>query len=278
MKKLFLILTSIWSLLSCQEEVHLELEKADPMPVIEANWTNREAYNNVKISYSSDYYDSSSYELYKDAEVFIMDDENGQKIPFQFNEKNGSYLPIDIKKGEIGHKYTLNVQMEGHKYKSSGIMLAPPVLDSVTYTYKEERALRPAGYYLKIYGKIPFESNNFYRVFAFSNPFSQVTKPNFLLFDDTFGTSLLDNGFEIENIPFQEGETAYLGLFRLNRDVYTYMSELLTMVINDGGLFSPPPQNPTSNIELLVGKKEALGYFLVSPLITEKVEIEAETD
>ncbi len=278
MKKILSILVIILLLFSCQEEVELNLKEMEPVPVIEANWTDFSEFNKVKISFSKDYYDSTSQVIYKDAEVFLEDSVNGKRIEFQFDNQKGAYFPIGQISGEIGHQYILNVNMEGQSYRASGLMLDPPVLDSITYTYKEARALRPAGYYLKVYGKIPFQKNNYYRIVTFKNHQRQESPSEFFLFDDTFGTSLLDNGFELENMPFQAGDVAYLALFRLNEGAYKYMNELLGMIINDGGLFSPPPQNPPSNIELIEGDQPALGYFLVSPVLTEKVEIKEKAD
>jgi len=48
---------------------------------------------------------------------------------------------------------------------------------------------------------------------------------------------------------------------------------LVNLLFNDGGLFSPPPENPRTNIRVLEGNGEVLGYFMVSPVLTETVVI-----
>jgi hypothetical protein len=62
-------------------------------------------------------------------------------------------------------------------------------------------------------------------------------------------------------------------LYRLNKDAFVYLNQLVNLLFNDGGLFSPPPQNPTSNIRVVSGKGEVLGYFVVSPVLTRTVTI-----
>jgi hypothetical protein len=62
-------------------------------------------------------------------------------------------------------------------------------------------------------------------------------------------------------------------LYRLNKDVFDYLSQLVNLLFNDGGLFSPPPQNPKSNIRVVKGDSQVLGFFAVSPVLSRTVII-----
>jgi hypothetical protein len=62
-------------------------------------------------------------------------------------------------------------------------------------------------------------------------------------------------------------------LYRLNKDAFDYLSQLVSLLFNDGGLFSPPPQNPESNIRVAKGNSQVLGYFVVSPVLTRTVTL-----
>jgi hypothetical protein len=93
------------------------------------------------------------------------------------------------------------------------------------------------------------------------------------LFDDTFGTSILNRGFELSGFKFKEKDKVRIELYRLNQDAYDYLNQLVNLLFNDGGLFSPPPENPRTNIRVLEGNGEVLGYFMVSPVLTETVVI-----
>ncbi|AWW33019.1 DUF4249 domain-containing protein [Echinicola strongylocentroti] len=261
-------------LFSCQEEVVLELRESENYPVIEASWTDNSNLNQVKISMSKTYYDSASYRPVTNAEVYIVHEERNHRIEFEYSEQTLSYLPVYNQRGLEAQHYTLHVHIKGNHYRSSGVLLEAPKLDSISYRYKEKRLLRPAGYYLTLHGKISFDENNYYRVKAVRNDTLLVSRNDYLLFDDTFGTAALEDGFEIETIPYQEGDEARIALYRLNESAYNYMEGIVELMYNDGGLFSPPPQNPPSNFELVEGDMPVLGYFLVAPVLTESVTIE----
>ncbi|MCL6261328.1 DUF4249 domain-containing protein [Aquiflexum sp. TKW24L] len=258
---------------SCQEEVTLDLDTLEPIPVIEAIWTDNNALNQVKISRSKDYYQQGSNEIVKDAEVSITNVRTGAKVNFFYSPSNEKYLAQNSIRGIVGQKYELNVLMDGKEYVSEGTILRPPVLDSVVVEFKEERLFREAGYYLTVYGKIPFTEDNNYRIRIVENDTLRNSRFDYLLFDDSFGTAILDNGFELSGFPFKANDKIRLELFRLNRSAFDYLNQLVSLLFNDGGLFSPPPQNPQSNIKLRNGQGIVLGYFMTSPFLSETVQI-----
>jgi hypothetical protein len=94
-----------------------------------------------------------------------------------------------------------------------------------------------------------------------------------LLFDDSFGTSILDNGFELSGFAFEKNDKVKLELYRLNQAPYNYLTQLVNLLFNDGGLFSPPPQNPITNIFVENGNGRVGGYFLTAPLLTKTIII-----
>lgn len=269
----FLILTF---LSSCQEEIFLDLNKVEPTPAIEAIWTNNPNVNQVKILFSKDYYQKEPNQIVDDAQVSITSLTSGRVVDFRFSEQASRYLAVNNIPGVIGEQYELNVKIGDNEYVSRGTLLEPPVLDSITYQYKEERFFSEAGYYLTVYGKIPFVEENNYRIRIIKNDTLMNSRFDYLLFDDTFGTSILDKGFELGGIPFKANDRVRLELYRLNRNAFDYISQLVDLLFNDGGLFSSPPQNPRSNISLKSGKGEVLGYFLVSPYINGTVTIVEE--
>ncbi|MFC0261109.1 DUF4249 family protein [Fontibacter flavus] len=272
MRKIVLLILVI-VLYSCQEEVFLELRTIDARPVIEGVWTNLGNVNYVKVTRSRDFYDEDANEVIMDAQVMVTNLRNGQVVPFRFSHQVDRYLPINNIGGIIGDSYRLSVKIGDDEYQSEGILLEPPRLDSITYEFKDERLFREEGYYLTMYGDIPFTENNFYRIRVVRNDTLLNRRNDYLLFDDTFGTSILNRGFELNGFTFQENDKVRLELFRLNRDAFDYLNQLVSLLFNDGGLFSPPPQNPESNIRLVKGELEPLGYFMVSPMLHETIVI-----
>ncbi|ERM81616.1 hypothetical protein P872_19875 [Rhodonellum psychrophilum GCM71 = DSM 17998] len=261
---------------SCQEEVFLDLQKKESIPIIEGIWTNVGGLNQVKISLSKDYYSEGPGEVVDNAEVYVVNSGNGFRYNFRFSEDVSRYIPVNNLGGRIEEKYELHVLMGENHYISSGTLLAPPKLDSITYAFKEERIFRDEGYYLTLYGDIPFTTDNNYRVRLVRNDTLLNRRSDYLLFDDTFGTSILNRGFELSGFRFKENDKVRIELYRLNQDAFDYLNQLVNLLFNDGGLFSPPPENPKTNIRILEGGGEVLGYFLVSPVLTETVVIQPE--
>ena len=266
-------------LFSCQEEVILPLgNKEELVPTIEAFWTDQGTYNEVRISLSKDYYDSLQTEIIRDAEVMITVPGTNKVIPFQFLPGLNTYRPVNpLERAVVGERYQLDVKWGDNIYRSEGVMLEAPIVDSLTWKFEEERIFREEGYYIKVYGKVPFEEDNNYRIRVIENDTLKNQREDYLLFDDTFGLQFFEQGLEL-GYAFEENDRVRLELFRLNRDAYDYLNELVNLLFNDGGLFSPPPQNPTTNIRVVQGKPEVLGYFMVSPVLVRTVVIQAKYD
>ena len=273
MNKVWVLLFVSLAFFSCQEEVFLDLgEKEDRIPVVEAYWTDQGIYNEVKISLSKNYYDTLAQELVKDAEVFVTELSTGRKIVFNYLGATRSYRPNPSERARIGERYQLRVTWRGQVIQGEGLMLAPPTVDSVGISFEKARLFREEGYYLKVYGKIPFEDNNNYRIRVIENDTLKNQREDYLLFDDTFGLTVFEEGLEL-GYAFQQKDRVRLELYRLNKDAYDYISQLVNLLFSDGGLFSPPPQNPETNLKVVQGKTEVLGYFVVSPVLTRTVVI-----
>lgn len=256
----------------CQEEVVLELRNAEPIPVIEGVWTNVSQMNYVQLSRSRNFFDPKPNEMIRDAQVFIRNTRTNNRLNFRYSEQLGIYLPVNNFLGSINERYELNIRIGENEYQSEGIILPPPRLDSIQYEFKERRLFREEGYYLTVFGDIPFTEDNYYRIRIIRNDTLMNSRSDYLLFDDSFGTSILNRGFEL-NIPFRANDKVRLELFRLNRSAFDYLNQLVSLLFNDGGLFSPPPQNPVSNIRQVKGSGLFAGYFKVSPVLVKTVEI-----
>ena len=273
MKTSWIVVLVAFFCFSCQEEVFLDLDKKDArIPVIEGHWTDQGIYNEVKISLSKNYYDSLEQELVRDAEVFVKEMSTGRKITFSYLNATRSYRPNPGERAKIGETYQLNVSWKGQVFQSEGLMLEAPTVDSVTWAYQEKRLFRDEGYYVKVYGKIPFQDNNYYRIRVIENDTLKNQREDYLLFDDAFGLQVFEEGLEL-GYAFQKNDRVRMELYRLNKDAFDYLSQLVSLLFNDGGLFSPPPQNPESNIRVVKGDSQVLGYFIVSPVLTRTVTL-----
>ncbi|MDN3203453.1 DUF4249 family protein [Algoriphagus sediminis] len=278
MRKLAIALLGL-IMMACQEQVDLPLATIDgEVIIIEGEWTDQPNFNEVKISLAQNYFDTTSRRVIENAEVNIAIPGTEVVIPFIYVGASESYRPIsDRMVAEIGNTYELQIAWEENFYVARGLMLEPPVLDSLTYKFEEERTFRDEGYFITAFGKIPFEEDNFYRIKIVQNDTLLNDRDDYLLFDDTFGLSFFEEGLEL-NYAFEENDRIRLVLFRLNESVFDYFNQLVGLLFTDGGLFSPPPQNPETNIVLLQGEARPEGYFMVSPIISENIFIAPEED
>lgn len=246
------------------------------VPVIEAEWTDFATFNEVKISLAQNYFDTTSRVIVKDAEVQIVIPGTEDVFPFIYVEGSRSYRPVfDRRVAQVGETYELQIAWQDNYYVSRGLMLEAPQFDSLTYQFEEERTFRDEGYYITAYGSIPFTEDNFYRIKIVENDTLLNDREDYLLFDDTFGLSFFEEGLEL-NYAFDLEDRVRLVLYRYNEDVYDYFNQLVGILFTDGGLFTPPPQNPDTNIQTIRGDARAEGYFMVSPIITQNIFIEEE--
>ena len=262
---------------SCQVEVELPLGEIDgEIPVIEAIWTDNPILNEVKVTLARNFLDQDSYQIIKDSQVLIRVKGTNEQIEFRFNESSQSYRPVNSDfLARVGETYELIVEWNENVFYSEALMLEPPVLDSLTYQFEKKRPFREEGYYIKAFGRIPFEENNYYRIQIIANDTLKNEPEDYFLFDDTFGFTFFENGLEL-GYAFKANDRVRLILYRMTKEPYNYLNQLVGLLFSDGGLFSPPPQNPETNIKVISGDSPVLGYFLVSPILSELVIVNAD--
>jgi len=268
------IIGFLFLIVSCQIEVDLPLGEIEgDIPVIEAIWTDNSILNEVKMSLAKNYLDTAEFSPITNAEVVIRRQGTDVTFPFFYNNETSSYKPINGSLvAKVGETYELLINWNENSFFAEGLMLEAPSLDSLTYQYENERPFRGEGYYIKAFGKIPFEENNYYRIQIIENDTLKNEPEDYFLFDDTFGFTFFENGLEL-GYAFEAGDRVRLILYRMTVEPYNYLNQLFGLLFSDGGLFSPPPQNPETNIRVIKGETEVLGYFLVSPILTEFVII-----
>ena len=270
MKRYILIALTVLLFAQCQEEVDLNLNDVEPRMVIEGIITDAEGPYKVLVSKTFNYYDNSSDTGVSGAEVTISDNEGFSETLVE--TEKGVYQTENLQ-GKVGNTYTLQVTYEETDYEASGTILEPPIFDSLTYRFVEETPLKDEGYYLYFFGKTPKPGISYYRWLVYKNGELFNTEPeDFLLASDEFVNEEL-NDLEFP-FAFQIQDTLRLEMYSLERTVFDYYNELLTILFNDGGLFSPPPVNPVSNIRNVTDPQNPpLGYFQVSPIVAEEVII-----
>lgn len=272
MKKYILLLLLTTCFFSCREITELDLPPQQPRLVVEAELNNTRGPHKVRLSITADYFAKGDLPPVEDAEVIISDDTG--TIDTLRQVEPGLYISTGIY-GEIGRTYTLHIDWAGTRYESTGRLLEEAVIDSLNYRYFPENPFFEEGYYIFFFGRVPPDRTNYFRFKVYRNDSLYNNRTDLLVQNDEF---LPDT---IENIrfsyPFNLGDTVRLEMHTLDHDMYQYYLELISLLFNDGGLFSPPPQNPVSNIRNLTEPDNPpLGYFQVSSVTSGTIIIEED--
>ncbi|NJM93748.1 MAG: DUF4249 domain-containing protein [Cytophagales bacterium] len=283
MKNRFYLILMVLAMttLACQEiDEDFEFEPSEERLVVESVITDSTKAHWVQLSHTVPYNELRKRDAFvRDAEVSLSVDGASQTLT---HVGNGLYLTDSTFTGEVGKEYVLTVVWRGDTYQARDVMYQS--MSQVKTCYQFRNGMPPFsedGYQLFVSGitnKV-LGQPKYYRAKVFQNDTLLNYSPeHYIFFDDR---SLADTliGDRTQRLPFtfQPGTLVRTELYSLSADMYRYYVGLTNVILNDGGFFSPPPQNPETNVRNITNpRKEAFGYFQASVLISHEFII-AET-
>lgn len=266
MKNIFLIIISLFLVISCEREIDLNLEDQSGNIVIEANVTDQAGPYTVRITKSVSFTQSNTYPGVENAQVTLSDNlgqtENLQHIG------NGIYQASSFQ-GQSGRTYTLKVQTDGKEYTSQSKMP-----EAVEFQGLEQDSFMVAGEtsytLLPIFVDPPALGNRYlFTYFVNDNP-----KKYFSEFSDNVNNGapnqrplILPNDDEDGAVKVKVGDKITVKMQCIDDAVYTFYSALLQLSGGGGG--GVTPTNPPSNIS-----NGALGYFSAHTVSVKTIVIE----
>ena len=271
MKKILIVL-ALALLCACEETIVLDLNENGSAVVIEALLTNQMGHHYVKVGRTGGFYDVGRTPRITDAIVTVTD-ELGNSFDFEHQpDSAGYYFAVNPFAGRVGGTYTLTVQAQGQTYTATETLLRVTTIDSLTVEYSEDGFVDDDGterfYDVLIYTTEPQDTEDYYLFKFFRNGAVENEDGDGVYYanDDAIAEN-------IEGIEFPDyyavGDTMRLEMYSLTRMAYLFYFDLETNVNNDGGLFSPQPANPRSNIS-----NGAMGLFQVSAVESASIVIE----
>ncbi len=284
---LFVILFASFFLFSCEEVIHPELEKADPVLVIDA-WLNDAAgAQQITLTRSQPYFDNSLPSGVSGAVVTVTDQNN--KV-YAFGEaKPGTYqwTPAGNEVfGQVGNTYKLSVQVGSETFISEAKMGGAPAIDSITFF------LEPAGqffddlYHAQFWATDTPNPNDTYWIKTFKNG-AQLLKPNEIItaYDAGFSKGVDFNGvtfiYPIRTAinpydedkdgkilsPYTVGDSVYVQIQSITEAAFNFLNEVRIQTDRPGGfgeLFATSLANVSTNITNTNARGSAvLGFFNV---------------
>lgn len=262
MKYLALILGLI-TFASCQKVIDVDLNEANPVTVIEANYTAEDSTVRVFITETSNFFSGDSEPTVDDAIVTITDQAgNSQLVPFI---SEGWYV-LENYIPAYGTTYTMTVLSDGVTYTASCDMhsLIPQL--GILYDYIEPGPFSGEGGYgvAVSYNDPAAAAGDFTSVLISKNGYQMSGLNDITLSDDQ-----LTNGNLVIRPLFVEifdlGDTVEIELRTIDEKIFRYYNELISLTDPN----SAAPANPDYRWE-----NRALGYFSAYPSSRQSVIIQ----
>lgn len=254
MKKILIIIPVILGLFtSCEKEIQLDLNNAEPEIVIEGSITDTEGPYFVKISKTVSFYDPEEYPAVKNAMIVITDNLGNADI---LTEVEDGLYKTNSTIGTPGNTYNLSVKIGEDNYYATSTMPEKVNLDSVAFEARSGFGDDPDYYVTIPYYKDPPARGNNYRFVLKVNDRIDIA---YYLKNDVVGNGEINNRpiyDVIDGREINKNDSVEVEMRCIDLPTYRYFNTL-TQIINSGPNGGVTPSNPPNNI---TGKK-ALGLF-----------------
>lgn len=297
MRHLIFLVVAVLVLQACEDQVDVQLEDAPEALVVDAWVNNKDEVQVINITKTQPYFESSSPSGVSGASVTITD-ENG--VDYDFNETSpgvyewdpaGNPFPADL----LG--YTLTINAEGQNYVATSSMNRVPAVDSIVYTFYEERnPFQPEGYYGEFVAQDPVGAGDSYWIKSYKN--GQYLNRPFELniaYDAGFNAGGNIDGVvfiqpiqdavnplndELDAVvPYEPGDSLYVEIHSISNEAFFFLQEVQIQTQRDGGfdeIFAEPLENVATNIVNVsdTPTTEVVGFFSISAVSSAGKKLE----
>ncbi len=284
----FIILMTI---MSCEDPIDVALEDGGVQLVVDAWIDNQVMDQEIILSLSQAYFDSTDPITIRDARVVVSRNDGAS---FEFSHiGDGRYVwPANGESlGEEGDVFTLNIDYDNKTYTSSTVINRVPVIDSIGIEFRDDEIFSDDGFYTNFFARDPMGIGDTYWIKTYHNG-TFLSKPQELnlAFDAGFDagsgvdglifippirefTNRLDE--DLLPIPYELGDTVRVELLSINNQAFNFLEIARDQINNgDNGIFSIPLANTRSNVSasdgsLVLGFFNVAGVSVVSRVIEE---------
>jgi hypothetical protein len=263
--KIILLTYSAAALFSCTETIELDMEQASPRIIVDGLITNEDTDHYVRLTESVGFYQDGKAPGVSGAVVEVTDSE-GNLYNFTESETATGLYTADFQ-GMAERTYSLHVTLpDGRIFTAADRMEPVMAIDRLEWQLDEDEQEDPAEegffYRILIYGEEPAATKDYYLFKFYRNDTVQNFNSGtgiFIADDELIGGYI--NGLESPEY-YKAGDEARFEMYRISRDAYLFYNDLANILNGDGGMTSPSPVNPRSNIFSSEGAE--LGFFQVS--------------
>lgn len=254
------------SLLSCEENIDVDLNTAPPKLVIDAaiQWKKGTSGNEqkIKLTTTTSFF-GSTIPIQSGATVTVTNNTNNAVFVFTETPNTGIYVcsnfvPI------IGNSYTLNVLVNNQLYTSTDTLLGTPTITNVEQ--KTVNGFDGDEIQIKYFYQDNGLENNFYLLTVKQN---NLAIPEYTVTDDEFFQGNQMFGFYNDD-SLKPTDVLDLSVQGISESYYNYMNKLIGISGSSGGNpFSTPPATLRGNVKnTSVPENYPLGYFSLGEVDT----------
>jgi hypothetical protein len=268
-KYIYIVISFIFFLASCEEVIVVDLNTANPALVVEAI-IYKDSVCLVRLTRTTSYFSIEQPVFIENASVKISDGALSEELSYK---GNGYYTGNTII-GTEGRTYEIEIMRDGITYK--GISSMPLKTDLIAVRFGKDNSQSP----LNTYGETVFtftcefvddpDKNNFYMIRFVSD--GALLERYYLLTETSSNSGDINkiNGvISFSESVFFEGGLVDVQLLSIDESVYNYFMQLSDILFWKRRVMPPTPYNPKSNIS-----NGALGYFAAWAIDSESIILE----
>ena len=289
MKKALIIL-SIFTLFSCEQDIIVDLPVSDPSIAFDAWLYHKAEPQVIDLTITNTYFDSSTPVGISGADVTITNVDDASEVFVFGEEEPGKYVwnptnPTDSF-ATIGATYYLRAEIDGTIYESVSELNRVPDIDSITWRLSEETAFQELSYFANFWSRDPEGDGDTYWIKSWKNgdllsepydiniaydaAFSADGNADGLIFIQPIRENINPFEFDDEDIlinPFELGDSIYVELNSITQEAFFFLEQVQEQTARDGGfgeLFAVPLANIQSNIFSQDPNEKVVGFFCIS--------------
>jgi Domain of unknown function (DUF4249) len=241
----------IFLLSSCTKVIEVNLNNAEKKYVIEGVITNQPGYCQISITQTVNFDEANNFPGISGAIVTIQDDNN---LPVTLTETNAGLYNTNALNGNVGHTYTLSVNIGGKAFIAVSKMPVQVNFDSLCIT--TSGLFGNSTKYADVIFNDPPGKGNYYHFIQYKNG---KQNKSVIVNNDDFTDGRLNNTFlmvqnDDSDDDIETGDIVKVEMQCIDASVYKYWYSLNAG--STGSSQTATPSNPVSNISGGV-----LGYF-----------------
>ncbi|MBI1267177.1 MAG: DUF4249 family protein [Cryomorphaceae bacterium] len=263
MKKIFLIPVALILMLSaCTERIDIELNDQDTRRLVVEGWfTDQLKQHEVKLTYTTSYFENQAAPVAAGAVVSISDGTTTWNLE---ELAPGRYFTPEMA-GTPEQWYYLNIEVDGEEYTASSWMRPVADVDSLHVRVLDplvEYGFPGDPYYsVRVWTQeLPGQGDRYMWLTYVNNEGIRDTLRELTFVDDVLYDGAYVEDVEIDYLEIETeaniGDTVRIEQFNIGEEAYDIFIGIMNETDWNGGLFDAPPANVATNIS-----NGALGFW-----------------